>query len=258
MISFDRHPADGNRNGQRFIVLLHSLALDRSVWEGLIPHLQGDFEILAIDLPGHGKSSEFSGDTIEELADQVADLVQEQGMGPSIVIGLSLGGCVAQALAIRHPGLVEGLGLLDTTCWYGEDAPSAWEERAQRARRDGFDSLAGFQLARWFTADFLESNPDVGERLLDVFRGTDIDSYMAACRVMGKMDLRDLVSGISVPTSVIVGAEDPATTPAHSEELHRRIPGATLYVIPDCSHLSAVEKPGEIAELLRRDLFPRI
>lgn len=254
MIEYDRYEA----GGEHIAVLLHSLALDRSVWEGVIELLRDDIDLVAIDLPGHGKSSTFDGGTIEEMADEVAGLIAAEKMGPALIVGLSLGGCVAQALAVGHPELVTGLGLVDTTSWYGDGAPEAWEQRARRAREDGLASLAEFQLARWFTPAFLAAYPDVGERLLDVFRTTDLDSYSAACRAMGVFDIRSDLPGIDVPTSVVVGADDPATSPAHSEELHRLIPGATLHVIADCSHLSAVERPDEVVRILREELLPRL
>lgn len=117
------------------------------------------------------------------------------------------------------------------------------------------DSLAAFQLNRWFSAGFAEQNPEMGERLLDVFRSNDLDHYAATCRAMGAMDLRALVPAITAPTTVIVGAQDPATD---AELLRQLIPDTGLHVIPRCSHLSAVERPDAIARLLEADLFTRI
>lgn len=254
MLAFDRHegPAD------RPLVLVHSLALDRSIWDGLISHLRGRFDIISVDLPGHGGSSAFQGTTVGSMAAEVASLLDGERTGPVVVIGLSLGGCVAQSLAVQRPDLVRGLALLDTTCWYGESAPKDWRARAQRALDDGLESLAGFQLARWFSPGFLEEEPEVGKRLLEVFVSTDLESYVASCRAMGDFDLRKEIEEISVPTTVIVGADDPATSPAHAEQIRQRIGSASLHVIPGCSHLSAVERPGSVARLLEADLFLRV
>lgn len=254
MLEFTRH--DGGGDGT--LVLLHSLALDRTVWDGLIPLVRDRFGSIALDLPGHGASQGLEETTIEAMADEVASLLTHLDTGPAIVVGLSLGGCVAQAVAARHPGVVRGLALLDTTCWYGETAPADWEERAQKALRDGLDSLAAFQLNRWFSAGFAEQNREIGEGLLDVFRANDLDHYAAACRAMGAMDLRGLVPNITAATTVIVGDQDPATPPSHAELLRQLIPDTALHVIPRCSHLSAVERPGAIARLLEADLFTRI
>jgi 3-oxoadipate enol-lactonase len=172
-------------------------------------------------------------------------------------MGLSLGGCVAQAVAIRHPALVKGLGLIDTTPWYGATAVEDWEGRAQKAATEGFDSLAEFQLARWFSPAFRAQGTTVGERLLDVFRRNRVEDYVMTCRAMGAMDLRDRLPSITAPTMIFVGADDPATPPAQAEMMRQLIPGASLHVQPDCSHLSAVERPDAVARYVEADLLHR-
>ena len=254
MLEHTRH--DGGDEGT--VVLLHSLALDRSVWDGLVPLLRDRFTVVTPDLPGHGSSPSRDGVTVEAMADDVAALIRSLDVAPAVIGGLSLGGCVAQAVAARHGDLVRGLALLDTTCWYGTRAPADWAGRAQKAVDNGLDSLSAFQLKRWFSPGFNDAHPEIGKGLLEIFRANDIDDYVAACHAMGAMDLRDAVTGITAPTTVIVGADDPATSPEHAELIRRLVPGASLHVIPECSHLSAVEWPGAIARLLDADLVTRI
>lgn len=254
MLELTRH--EGGSAGT--IVLLHSLALDRSVWDDVIPHLVDRFDVVAVDLPNHGRSPSIADTTVESLADEVADFIGVHGFGAVVLIGMSLGGCVAQAVAVRHPHLVSGLGLVDTTCWYGPTAPDDWEQRAQRAVNEGLDSLAEFQIKRWFSPGFGESQPRVVERLLEVFRANDLDDYVATCRALGAVDLRDVVGQIGVPTSIIVGELDPATPPSHAEDLRQRIWGAGLHVVPGVSHLSPAEHPQVVAGLLAVDLFERL
>lgn len=253
-IGFDRH--DGGDQGT--VVLLHSLAMDRHVWDGLIPHLTERFDVIALDLPNHGASGTLEDTTIEAMADALEPLVREQAPDGAILIGLSLGGCVAQSFTIAHPDLTVGLGLVDTTCWYGETAPEDWAGRARKAAEKGFDSLADFQLERWFSPGFKDRHPEIGEQLLEVFRSNDIDRYVATCHAMGAMDLRDRLPSIEVPTSIHVGALDPATPPVDAEMMRTLIGGAALHVMPNCSHLSPVERPDLLARLLAADLFPRI
>jgi len=254
MLAFDRY--QGGPRGA--LVLLHSLALDRSVWDDLIPHVEDHFDVLAVDLPGHGASPGHEGMTIESMADAVAEVIEAAGVAPALVLGLSLGGCVAQALAVAHPEKVRALGLLDTTCWYGEQAPENWAARAQRGKENGMSSLVDFQVARWFTPGFNERKPSVAERLAKVWSATDVDDYVATCRAMGAVDLRDRIGAIAVPTMIIVGEEDIATDTTHAESMRQRIPGATLHVIPDCGHLSSAEHPETVARLLEEDLFARV
>jgi 3-oxoadipate enol-lactonase len=254
VLDFTRH--DGGDDGT--IVLLHSLALDRSVWNAFVPFVVPRFDVVVPDLPGHGRSPDAAVASIEGFAEEVAMLIEQISDDPIIVVGMSLGGCIAQATAVRHPQLVRGLGLVDTTCWYGETAAADWEGRAQRAVANGLSSLADFQIARWFSAGFLEQHPETGRELLNVFERMDVDSYVATCRAMGSMDLRENIGNVTVPTCIIVGADDPATPPSHSEEIRRHITHAGLHVVPDSSHLSCVERPGAVAEILGVDLFDRV
>ena len=233
------------------IVLLHSLALDRTMWESTIDALGDARTVITMDLRGHGQSPPSEEFTIEDIADDVASTLAELGFDLAVIVGLSMGGCVAQAVAIHHPQLVAGLGLIDTTAWYGPDAAERWAERASKARESGMRSLSQFQLDRWFGPDFLEANRQEAEALLEVFADNDLDSYVAACHAMGAFDARSGLGDIDVPTVVIVGELDPATSPEHAATLHEHIAGSTLHVIPGAKHLTPVERPATVADLLR-------
>ena len=233
------------------IVLLHSLALDRTMWGSTVDALDDDRTVITMDLRGHGESPPSHDFTIEDIADDVASTLAELGFERAVIVGLSMGGCVAQAVAIRHPQMVSGLGLIDTTAWYGPDAPERWAERAAKAREAGMLSLSQFQLDRWFGAEFLDANRSRAEALLEVFAANDLDSYVAACYAMGAFDARPGLGAIDVPTVVIVGELDPATSPDHAAALHEQIAGSTLHVIPGAKHLTPVEVPEKVADLLR-------
>lgn len=256
MLGFTRHDSGEFADGT--VVLLHSLAMDRGVWDGVVPLLAARYDVIAVDLSNHGASPRLEDTTIEGMADEVAAVIRAQVGGAAVVVGMSLGGCVAQALAAAHPELVRGLGLVDTTCWYGPTAAEDWQGRADKAVSEGLDSLAEFQLARWFSPGFVDTHPEVAEQLLAVFRGNDIDGYVDTCRAMGAMDLRETAGSITAPTSILVGELDPATPPSHAEDLRQRIDGAGLHVLPGCSHLSPVESPELVASLLAVDLFDRV
>ena len=235
----------------RPVLLLHSLALDRHVWDELAPLLADGRRVLALDLRGHGEAPTDADFTIENMAADVAATIASLGFDDVAVVGMSMGGCVAQAVAIHHGDLVGGLGLIDTTAWYGPDAKDAWEGRAQKAMTEGLRSLTGFQLNRWFGDEFREANPERGEELLEVFAANDLPSYASSCRALGAFDVRARLGDVAAPTVVIVGEDDPATSPEHARSLHEAIPGSTLHVLEGAKHLTAVERPDDVAELLR-------
>lgn len=253
-LAYDRH--EGGDLGT--FVLLHSLALDRHVWDGLLPRLRAHGDVVALDLPNHGASPTLEETSIEGMADALVDTVAAEAPGGAIVLGLSLGGCVAQAFAVRHPERTVGLGLFDTTCWYGETAPADWAGRAQKAVDQGMSSLADFQIARWFSPGFTDGHAEIAQQLLETFQANDLDRYVATCHAMGAMDLRDRLPGIEVPTTIVVGADDPATSPPHAEMMRQLIPDASMHVLPRTSHLSAVEASDPIGRLLEADLVPRL
>lgn len=244
-------PADG-----RPVLLLHSMGMDRSVWDEVRARLDPALRVIACDLPGHGRSPRAAEMTVEGMALEVAGLLREVRSGPAVVVGLSLGACVGQVMAVRHRDVVAGLGLLGTTCWYGPDGALRWKERAQLARERGLGSLADVQLARWFTPGFAERRPEVGRRLLGVLAANDIDSYEATCLALGAFDFREQAARIDVPTAVLVGEQDATTPPASAMDLHERVAGSTLTIVPECSHLSPLEQPGAVTELVA-DLLDR-
>jgi 3-oxoadipate enol-lactonase len=233
------------------IVLLHSLALDRSIWNGFVDQLNGSATVIAVDLPGHGDSHPAASATIESMADDVANTLSSLGRSRIVLVGMSLGGSVALATAIRHPSLVRALGLIDTTAWYGPNAVADWESRVDRATSSGLESMRDFQLDRWFSDGFVEREPETCRHLLQLFVSNQVESYAATCRALGSMDLRPGLGSVVAPTVVVVGERDEATPLAYAETLANGIAGATLTVVPGGRHLTAIEHSGDVLVALR-------
>ena len=249
--------ADGTRIGWRMwnaapglpcVALIHSLALDGGMWEGVADELKDRAQLLAIDCRGHGRSSAAPGPyTTSLMADDLAAVMEKLRLPASVIVGCSMGGCVAQDFAARHPGRTAGLVLVDTTAWYGPDAPKAWRDRADTARRDGMAALSAFQAERWFTKAFNEARPEVLRHWLGVFAGNDTECYAASCAMLGGADLRPLLSRIAAPTTVLVGEQDAATPPSMARALANGIGGARLELIGGAKHLSPIECPAPVA-----------
>lgn len=233
------------------VALVHSLALDHGFWDGVARSVSGRLSLLALDCRGHGASARAPGPYDAALmADDLASALDDAGWDRALVAGCSMGGCVAIAFASRHPDRTAGLLAIDTTAWYGPDAPTAWAARAERARQGGMAALLPFQRDRWFSAGFRAAHPDVEAHHEAVFLANDTACYAAACAMLGATDLRAAAQDIRAPTAVVVGEEDHATPPAMADELAALIPGATLTVLRGARHLTPIERPAEIAEAL--------
>jgi 3-oxoadipate enol-lactonase len=230
------------------IALIHSLALDGSIWNGVAARLDGEAEILTYDCRGHGRSGrEAVPFTTELFARDLAELLDHIGWQTAAVAGCSMGGCVAQAFAGLYPSRVSALGLIDTTAWYGPDAPKTWRERAAAARSKRFAALTAFQATRWFGEHFRATHPELVQATNQIFLAADMDCYVSTCIMLGDADLRHYLPSLRMPVAVIVGEEDYATPVAMAQQLHEAIPGSTLTILPGARHLTPIECPEQIA-----------
>jgi 3-oxoadipate enol-lactonase len=241
----------GSADARRRIALIHSLALDRSIWDRVVDEIGTAAAVLTYDCRGHGKSSRdvINPFTPDLFAQDLAELLDRVGWESATVAGCSMGGNVAQAFGALYPSRTRGLALVDTTAYYGDDAAATWHERAENARAKGLAPMIGFQTTRWFSDAFRAHNPDVIARLTEVFLNNDIDCYAASCEMLGHADLRPRLASLQMPVAIMVGEEDYATPVAASEYLHASIPGSTLTLLKG-RHLTPLECPSEIASQL--------
>ena len=250
-IAYTLHAGEGSAGlGSRpRIALIHSLALDRGFWNGVVPLLTPHADVLTFDCRGHGQSAKVKMIyTAELFAGDLASLLDHVNWPRAVIAGCSMGGCVAQAFAGVYPDRVERLAVIDSTAWYGPTAPKDWRDRAAIAATKGFEAMSAFQATRWVSDAFRETHPEVIRANMDVFLANDVDCYRATCEMLGDADLRRYQAAMRIPVSVIVGEEDYATPVAMSEQIHRALPDSTLSVLSNVRHLTPIECPELIAE----------
>lgn len=238
-------PADG-----RVVLMSNSLMSNFDMWDWTVPALVDRYRVLRYDTRGHGRSSTPAGPySITQLGDDAAALLDALGIDAAHVVGLSMGGMVAQQLGARYPHKVLSLSICDSA---SEMPPrSLWHERLAVAAKNGISALVEPTIKRWFTAPFISRAPDDIEKVRAFIEQTQAPGYMACAAAIRDMAQTTMLLKIKAPTLVMTGRQDPATTVDNAIVLHRMIDGSTLHVIDDAAHLSNIEQPEAFNRALR-------
>jgi 3-oxoadipate enol-lactonase len=235
-----------------WVVLAHSLAAAHAMWAPQIASLAAaGFRVLAFDARGHGGSDAPPGPyTVAQMAADLHALMQRLGIPRAHLVGLSMGGAMAQAFALAHPERLGGLVIADATAAYPPAVHPMWRERAAAVASGGMAAVADGTLGRWFTPAWRAANPEALARVRDMVLATPPQGFIGAVHALMGFDLADRLGAIRAPTLVLAGAADEALPPAHSERLAALIPGARLELIADAAHISNLEQPARFDALL--------
>lgn len=226
-----------------WLVFAHSLASTHAMWQAQLADFADRYSLLAYDLRGHGGSSAPSGQyPLRLLAADAVALLDALAIGRCHFVGLSLGGMVAQQLALDHPQRLSSLTLADTTSRQPPGAEALWRERIDSVRATGMQPLVQPTLARWFTPAFHRSHPEEVARIGALIAATPPAGYISCAHAVMHVDLLDELHRIACPTLVLVGRDDAGTPPALAEALAGRIEGAALHVLDEAAHLSNIEQ----------------
>ena len=226
-------------DGAPVVAFSNSIGTTLEMWDRQLPALCDRYRCLRYDTRGHGRSPVLDRPvTLDDLADDLAGLLDALGIERAHIVGLSLGGMTAQAFGARQPERAESLTLMATSA----HLPHGWNERAATVRAHGMGAVVDAVLARWFTPAFAAAHPEAVAPLRARFLQNDPRGYAACCEAIRDMDLRPSHAAIRAPTLIVAGADDPATPVAMMEDIRARIPGAELVVLPRAAHILAVER----------------
>jgi 3-oxoadipate enol-lactonase len=234
------------------IVFLHPVGLDSTWWGAQIADFGRDHDVLAFDMPGHGLTDALEGRPSFDLLSNILEttLVDSQ-TGPAHLVGVSVGGMIAQNFALRRPDLVRSLALVATLCSFPDAVRTALRQRAEVARTDGMATIAALSNERWFPAAFRERRPDMLDRATRSLLLQNADFHGAMWDMIAGLDLAAELPRITCPTLVIVGAEDVNAPEAAGQLIAGLIPGASLKVMPGIGHFPPFEAPDAFNDLLR-------
>ncbi len=243
------HCLDEGRQSGPPLAFINSLGTDLRIWDDVSLILADDFRIVRYDKRGHGLSE--SGPDPCEMADYARDLaalLDNVGVGRATIVGLSIGGMIAQELYRQRPEHIAGLVLCDTAAKIGTD--ESWDQRIAQVERGGIESIADAVLERWLTADFHSRRADELAGLRAMLTRTPRQGYLAACGALKRADLRPYAGLIRAPTLCLVGDEDGSTPVAMVRETAALIKGSRFEIIEGAGHLPNVEKPDVVAGLI--------
>jgi 3-oxoadipate enol-lactonase len=234
------------------VVFSHALGVDLHMWDGIAADFAHDHAVLCFDHRGHGGSAVPPGPyRLDELVDDAARVIAEWGRAPVVFVGLSMGGMVAQGLAIRHPQLLRGVVIANSSASYPPAAREAWAQRIATVGQGGLAAVAEATMERWFTPAFRAAQPQTVERFRQVVLHTNAAGYLATCAAIAQVDWLDRLAQVRCPALVVAGGQDAGAPPAMAQAIAAGIPGAELVQFDEVAHMSAIEQPGRFIAAVR-------
>lgn len=244
----------GRRGGPR-IVFVNSLGSDITIWDEVAANLEVDFELLVYDKPGHGLSAvESTHASIAGNASDLLALLDHVGWNRAAICGISVGGLIAMDIAVRAPQRLSHLVLMDTAARIG--APEMWNNRISKVKAGGVAAIADEIMARWFSPEFRQHDPDAFSGWQRMLERTSATGYCDTCAALRDVDLMGAIGRITTPTLVMAGEDDLSIPPDLVLATARQIPAASFQAIAGAGHLPCIERPSEVARLLRGFLNP--
>ncbi len=235
-------PADGVP-----VVFANSLGTDMRLWDPILPLLPEGLRIIRFDKRGHGLSSIPPAPySMGALITDTERLLDHLKVRDCLFVGLSIGGMIAQGLAVKRLDLVRAMVLSNTAAKIG--TPDIWAERIAAVEKGGIESLADAVMTRWFSKDFASSSE------IELWRNMLVqqsDAGYAGCSAaISGTDFYTPTSGLRLPVLGIAGTEDGSTPPDLVRETVDLIPGSSFHLIRKAGHLPCVERPEEYAQVL--------
>jgi pimeloyl-ACP methyl ester carboxylesterase len=233
-------------------VFVHGLGDDHGLWRHVVPAIGRDRETIALDMPGHGGSGPIpDGAPIDWFADEILGLVDELRLVRPVLVGLSMGGGIAQYAAIAAPGQLAGLVLVSTSPVFLDATRQRFLDRAEIAERDGMAAVVDMTVERWYTPAYAADHPaEIGITRRAVLANDPVQ-FARASRANAVRDAVPGLPAIDCPVLFVAGDADPAA-PERAAGIYRAaIRDLEVEMLPGVSHLLPVEAADRFVATLR-------
>jgi pimeloyl-ACP methyl ester carboxylesterase len=235
------------------IILVHGVGADLEMWEPVAERLAPRHDVVRYDMLGHGDSAKPPAPyRLDDFVGQLRRLADELDLRKLVLAGFSMGGLVAQGFALSAPDRVERLILLNTVFDRSPQERAAVEGRVREVVNGGHAAGIAAALERWFTPAFRAARPEVIAGIGRRMETNDLRAYAAAYGLFAGADreLARRIAGITVPTTVVTGAEDQRSTAAMALAMAERLPHGRCHIIAGQRHMTPLEVPDLVAELI--------
>ena len=247
------HSVDFGPRDAHPVVFLGSIASTTDMWLPQLDSLAKDFRVIALDHPGHGLSPDpqaMPGETtINDLANNVLDTLDALGVDEFDVVGLSLGGAIAQYLTATS-GRVTKAVFMCTAANFG--GPDTWAPRAEETRAEGIAPRVQSAIELWVTPEFRQARPALTYALTRMIDSTRGEGYAVGADALAGWDYTEELRNITVPVLTISGAVDPSTPPEVVHAIGKMVGGESQSVtLSGGGHVPTVEVPDEGTRAIR-------
>lgn len=234
------------------VMLIHGVGADGTSWDQIAAALASEFRVLRLDLRGHGYSGHIEGAlTLDDFVQDVVDVMDACPAPAAHIVGFSLGGMIAQDIALQHVRRVHRLVLLSAVAGRTAEERERVRTRLAILQDQGIAAIAGAAQERWFTPGFIARHPDLVARRMGQLRANHAPSYAAAYTVFSTSDLGERLHAIRAPTLIATGEDDIGSNTRMARFMHTQIEGSRLEILPNLRHSILVEAPQLVTRLVR-------
>jgi 3-oxoadipate enol-lactonase len=231
--------------GARWVTFVTGIANDLTMWDGQLPALERDFRILRYDLRGHGGSESSAGPySMKLLVEDLKALLDSLSVRRTSLIGLGLGGAIAQAFAIEHAERVENLIPCCCRARMVPDFATLWHKLRGTVQEQGLEAIVEPTVQRWFSEEFKAAHPEVLEKIRKMIRRTTLEGYLGVTAAFLGLDLENRLPQIRARTLYVSGAEDKLGGPPElMQGLAEKVKGARHVSVPKAAHIANIQNP---------------